>query len=150
MKTREIREYGIWTGMLNRCRNPKLKCYELYGGRGIKVCEAWKKFEVFFRDMGPRPSAKHSLERIDANGDYEPGNVRWATHLEQCNNRRATRFVIYKGRRTALTDAVRAAGSVIHYETAWIRIRTGWPVDVALETPRTRESPNSKSRRLST
>jgi len=124
MKTREIREYAIWTGMLNRCRNPNVECYEMYGGRGIKVCDAWKSFDSFFRDMGPRPSSKHPLERIDTNGHYEPGNVRWATNLEQINNRRVTRFVTYKGNRMALTDAVRAAGSVIHYEAAWVRIRT--------------------------
>ena len=147
VKQAELPEYGIWNGMLNRCRNPNVKCFPLYGGRGIKVCEEWKKFENFYRDMGSRPSPKHSLDRIDGNGNYEPGNVRWATTIEQANNRRHTRFVIYRGKRMALNNAVRLAGSVIHYESAWIRITSGWSVEHAIETPRTKESNGSKERR---
>jgi hypothetical protein len=147
-------EYPIWQGMRNRCFNPNVESYPLYGGRGITVCDRWcigdgeqTGFECFFADIGPRPSKVHSLDRVDPDGNYQPGNVRWASNLEQANNRRKTRTVTYLGREMALTDAVRAAGSVIHHEAAWIRIRTGWTVERSVETPRIHESGNSNARR---
>lgn len=144
----KTREYKIWRGMLNRCYNPNVNDYNIYGGRGIKVSEVWRNdFLAFLNHVGPRPSKSHSLDRKNSDADYEPGNVRWATVLEQANNRRRTRYVEYNGTRMALNDAVRAAGSVIHYEAAWIRIKTGWSVDLALETPRIVESPNSSARK---
>lgn len=140
-------EYSIWAGMLNRCRNPNVKAFPLYGGRGIKVCEEWLNFKRFYQDMGPRPSPEHSIERKDVDGNYEPNNCVWATFVEQANNRRMTRWVVYRGRRLSLCDAVREAGSVIHYEAAAIRIfRSGWTVERAVETPRLFESHRSKRR----
>lgn len=77
--------------MRARCTNPKERVYEYYGGRGISVCDRWlNSFENFFEDMGPRPSKKHSLERMDVNGNYEPGNCKWATRTEQGINRRVS------------------------------------------------------------
>lgn len=79
--------YAMWQGMQNRCRNPDFKDWEHYGGRGIKVCERWSDFDNFLQDMGERPDGM-SIDRIDVNGDYEPGNCRWATAKQQSLNKR--------------------------------------------------------------
>lgn len=94
--------YSIWSSMLTRCNNSNRKSYKHYGGRGIKVCERWQGecgFENFIKDMGERPSPKHSIDRIDYNGDYCPENCRWATQKEQCNNTRSNHYVIIRGKR---------------------------------------------------
>lgn len=82
-------EYQIWANMKDRCYNKDCRFYGRYGGRGIKVYEPWlQDVEAFCKYMGPRPSPRHSLDRIDNSGNYEPGNVRWATYEEQNINRR--------------------------------------------------------------
>ncbi|HEX2753677.1 MAG TPA: hypothetical protein VHP34_11355 [Alphaproteobacteria bacterium] len=82
-------EYSTWSGMKRRCDNAKSSKFHLYGGRGIKVCDRWKNsFENFLEDMGRRPANKTSIDRINSDGDYEPGNCRWADAVEQNNNRR--------------------------------------------------------------
>lgn len=81
-------EYQTWLAMRHRCRNPKVPGFKNYGGRGIVVCDRWQTFENFLSDMGRRPDSGFSLDRVDNDGDYEPGNCRWATRLEQAANQR--------------------------------------------------------------
>lgn len=122
---RRTPEYAVWSRMVRRCHNPDAAAYNLYGGRGITVCEAWRKdFAAFIADMGPRPSSKHSIDRINTNGGYSPDNCRWATALEQVRNRRTT--VRIDGIPLA---ALTAAGSV-KYATAHKRLMDGRPLDI--------------------
>lgn len=84
-------EHRAWSSMIQRCTNEKQDSFADYGGRGITVCERWlRSFEAFFINVGPRPSPAHTLDRKDTNGNYEPGNVRWATRAQQAQNRRST------------------------------------------------------------
>lgn len=99
------REYDAWHTMIQRCNNPALKNYPNYGGRGIRVCERWTNgFAAFYEDMGDIPSAEHSLDRIDNNGNYEPSNCRWATRAEQDRNKRTNRYYDHDGRSMTLTE----------------------------------------------
>jgi hypothetical protein len=82
-------EHISWVEMRRRCCYPKNKDYRYYGARGISICDRWRhSFENFLADMGPRPTPAHTLDRINVNGHYEPGNVRWATRAEQARNKR--------------------------------------------------------------
>lgn len=101
--------YYTWTSMRGRCRNPNFKDYAIYGGRGIVVCERWNDFANFFADMGARPSPKHTLDRIDSNGNYEPVNCRWSLPREQARNRRGIIMVEFGNRRVAVMDLVERA-----------------------------------------
>lgn len=85
----ETHEYQTWTNIKSRCYLPSVQSYKYYGAQGVKVCKRWlHSFENFYADMGPRPSGKHSIDRINPFGDYKPSNCRWATWKQQMNNRR--------------------------------------------------------------
>lgn len=132
-------EYVIWGRMIHRCENPNAPLYKDYGGRGIGVCSAWRKsFEVFYRDMGPRPSTKHSIDRIDNDGNYEPGNCRWATQKEQSRNTSRTINLTIGDRTQCLMDWSIETG--IKYLTLLQRYHKGWPVERLFQQPKPRKA----------
>lgn len=104
----KAREYRIWCAMKSRCSNPDKPLYRNYAGRGIKVCQRWMDcFENFYEDMGPCPSSKHSIDRINVHGDYEKSNCRWATKLVQANNTRTNVFLDDEGVKITIADYAR-------------------------------------------
>ena len=124
-------EYRIWGGMLGRCRNPRDDAYRLYGARGIDV--KYASFIEFFNDVGPRPTLDHSIDRIDSDGHYEPGNCRWATGVEQANNTNRNRTLSFNGKCRTVAEWARVQG--IPYATLMGRIQRGWSVEAALTEP---------------
>jgi hypothetical protein len=127
-------EYYSWMGMIQRCENPKSYGYSYYGARGICVCPRWRQsFDAFFADMGLKPSAHHSIERIDNNGNYQPSNCKWATKAEQMDNNRRTRFLEIDGECLPVRQwAVRSGcpGKIIHQ-----RLSRGWDSKAAVFAP---------------
>lgn len=103
-------EYRVWKHMRGRCRDPNDTRYADYGGRGISICARWDDFALFLLDVGPRPSPSHSIERLDVDGNYEPGNVVWATAKEQARNTRKTSFVEFEGQVHKLADLADTLG----------------------------------------
>lgn len=125
-------EYRIWNSMLGRCFNPNDRKYHRYGARGITVCERWRhSFPAFLADMGPRPSAEYSLDRIENDKDYEPGNCRWATSKTQNRNRGSYNNRIIAGgvERTASewAEIAGVTSACISY-----RLKTGWTAEQAV------------------
>lgn len=106
----DSQEYVIWVNMTYRCSNPNASAYTHYGGRGIKVCERWSDFSLFFQDMGPRPSPQHQVDRIDNDAGYSPSNCRWATRKEQASNRRTSRVITFRGRSRTLDQWAERVG----------------------------------------
>lgn len=131
---RKTRVYRSWANMKDRCSNPNSTFFEHYGGRGIKVCERWEKFENFLADMGEPPTDKHTIDRIDNNGNYEPENCQWILMKEQSRNRRSNRRFTINGETKILKDWAKEFH--IDYKIVHDRInRYGWDIHKALTTP---------------
>lgn len=124
------REYRSWDKAKQRCTNPKNQRYFDYGGRGIRMCPAWlNSFAAFHEYLGPRPEG-HTLDRINNDGNYEPGNVRWATRKQQYSNQRHTRRITWGGRTQTLNEWAAEFG--LSRDTLDSRIERGWPLDRAM------------------
>lgn len=127
-------ERTAWHNIKERCYNKKRKDYERYGGRGITMCPEWRaSFRAFLQDVGPSPSVRHQIERINNDGPYAPGNVRWATALEQANNKRNNHFLEYNGRRLTISEWERLRG--VKPGTLKQRALRGWSVEKILTEP---------------
>lgn len=141
-----IPEYVVWQHMKARCRKSQHPSYSSYGGRGIAVCERWLEFKNFLDDVGTRPTASHSIDRKDNDGNYScghcdecikrgwPMNCRWATSSEQGLNKRDNRMLTHKGRTMPLTQWARELGWISPH-TLSTRIERGWSTEEALTTP---------------
>lgn len=130
-------EYKIWKGMRSRCYDTGHKNYGRYGGRGVTVDDTWEDFDVFFKDMGPRPGPGYSVERKDNDGPYAPGNCMWATRKVQANNRRSNCIVYVFGEKLTLSQAVQKYSSPlgIKYATVQARLARGRSAEDALTAP---------------
>lgn len=127
-------EYRHWINIITRTENPNTPFYGYYGGRGIRVCDRWRSdFMNFYNDMGPRPTPHHSVDRIDGDGHYEPGNCRWATRKEQQRNLDSNHLVKVKG--VAVTLAEAAENAPVPYNTVLYRLKRGWRVKDAVALP---------------
>lgn len=137
-------EYIAWHSMKQRCLNPNNDRYERYGGRGITVCDRWMQFTPFLTDMGPKPSLKHTIERVDNNKGYEPGNCIWATKATQNRNHSRNRYYTFNGRRLCVTDWAAVIG--IKQNTLLTRLAR-WPVERALTEPPRGSRSGARTRR---
>jgi hypothetical protein len=127
-------EHVAWLAMKERVRNPNHRQFHNYGGRGIKVCDRWlNSYENFLADVGRKPTRKHTLDRIDVDGDYEPGNVRWATLAEQQSNKTTNVFVSAFGERLTVSQWARKTGVGRHNISN--RLKAGWTPEQAVMTP---------------
>lgn len=128
-------EYRVWRGMIKRCTFPLALRWDYYGGRGVKVCDRWlASFADFLADVGPRPSDKHSLDRFPNNvGNYEPGNVRWATQKQQMNNRRDNVLVTVDGATRTVTEWHKL--TKVPVATIHKRLQRGWDPEKAVKRP---------------
>lgn len=134
-------EYETWRQMKQRCLNPRSRHYKNYGGRGITVCPEWRdSFELFLEHVGRRPSPLHSLDRIDNDRGYEPGNVRWATAVEQQRNRRGLRLITAFNKTQSVAAWCEETG--LTHATVLARLNKGWTDPVQLLGPPSRRRRN--------
>lgn len=125
--------YRIWSGMLDRCRNPNSKDYERYGGRGIVVCQEWYTFENFYRDMGEPPHRSASIDRVDTNGPYDLYNCVWSTPTQQSRNRRNNTLLTLGERTATISEWCEILG--VQKSLISGRLRLGWSAERALTEP---------------
>jgi hypothetical protein len=126
-------EYKSWRAMLSRCLDPSHRNYKNYGGRGVIVAPEWESYERFLADVGPRPTPKHWLERIDNDGPYAPCNVCWATQTQQARNKRTNVLVTHDGRTMPVSAWAEVAG--LDPELLRGRLKKGWSIERALREP---------------
>lgn len=132
----DYRIYRIWTGIKTRCYDTKSVAYPWYGKRGITMCDRWhESFENFLSDMGLPPSNKHSIDRIDNDGNYEPGNCRWATKIEQGRNTRRKRMVRAFGDEKGLSEWLEDPRCAVAQSALIGRLDKGWPAEKAIASP---------------
>jgi len=131
--------FRTWSSMVQRCTNPNVRCFMSYGGKGVSVCERWMNFWLFVQDVKTRPSKKHTLDRIDTNGNYEPGNVRWATQKEQLRNQSRNVRIAFGGTEKCVSEWAEETG--LSKEVIFSRLRKlGWSVEKTLTTPARKRS----------
>lgn len=133
--------YIAWANMTQRCLDPNATHFNNYGGRGIKVCERWRCFELFKEDMGEPPTGT-TLDRINNDLGYEPENCRWATPKEQAQNRRSSRMIEHEGKRLPIIEWSRITG--LDHRTIGYRLKCGWSVEDALTRPKISNSEAGK------
>jgi hypothetical protein len=139
-------EYRIWAGIKTRCCNKNSNGYTNYGKRGIQICSRWlDSFETFLADMGPRPSSKHSIDRIDNDGDYTPENCRWTTGTEQCNNKQNNHLLSAFEKTLTLTEWAKVVNMPEHVIRK--RLNRGYTAEEALYSGRYKTGPNTAGRR---
>jgi len=131
-KNKRSGTYISWDSMIQRCNNPSNSAYKNYGGRGIKVCKRWLKFENFLEDMGNRPIGK-TLNRIDNNKEYSSENCKWSTIKEQQRNMRNNHFIRYNNKEQCISAL--AEEYDINPQVLCGRLKLGWPIKKALITP---------------
>lgn len=127
---KETAEYRCWSAMMSRCRNPNHRLFKHYGARGIYVVDRWHTYENFLQDMDRKPTPHHSIDRIDVHGPYSPENCRWATSVEQNNNKTSTRMITIQGQTKPLQQWLKERNVV--QRTFYNRLRAGWSEEQAL------------------
>ena len=128
-------EYRSWQHMRSRCNNLNNQDYRYYGGRGIKVCERWNDFSLFYKDMGDKPGKDYTLDRINNEGNYEPSNCKWSNRLEQRLNNSQRIFVDYDGSNIDLFELSDICG--LEYKILYERITVlGWSIEQASQLPK--------------
>lgn len=146
--------YKIWSSMIQRCTNERNAKYPQYGGRGITVCDRWRDFDLFYSDVGDKPFPGATIDRIENDAGYGPGNFRWASRKEQQRNRRSNHRLTFNGATKCLAEWEEETG--VKSNTILTRIRRNWPVGEALgllpheqkQAWRSRKSQNSKVQRV--
>lgn len=133
-KIREV--YSTWMSMIQRCHNPSSKDYKNYGARGITVCDMWRdSFDAFYMMMGPKPAANYTIERIDYNKGYEPGNVKWLPREEQPFNQRSNIHITIDGETRVASLWEGDPRCPVTKKVIYKRLDRGWPPEAAVRAP---------------
>lgn len=135
-------EYNTWVHVNQRCHNPNSKDYKNYGARGIQVCDLWRgSYEAFLMCVGKKPTPAHTIERLDVNKGYEPGNVCWATRDEQARNKRNNVRITIEGETKTAVEWAEDSRCPVKLKTVYKRVERGWTPESAVLTPRGMRQP---------